>query len=186
MNGFTKEISENMAFRIHDIVVRGEIDNRVRGIVRGRIWVAARDEPVVLELRGNAHPDLAGCLMSFINPIPTITGPPSTLLHSTQVGTIGDLTASRKVRVFDIPLRQALEMLRRGETPPEHMANCLYLEWFSERNGRVVVESADYQLTLSEPVWRLTSEEEKQRAKDAAAGLAEFMRRLLGHDRSES
>ena len=39
-------------------------------------------------------------------------------------------------------------MLRRGETPPDHMANCLYLEWFSHRNGRVVVESTDYQLTL--------------------------------------
>ena len=28
-----------MAFRIHDSVVRGEIDNRLKGIVRGKIWV---------------------------------------------------------------------------------------------------------------------------------------------------
>ena len=28
-----------MAFRIHESVVRGEIDNRVKGIVRGRIWI---------------------------------------------------------------------------------------------------------------------------------------------------
>ena len=28
-----------MAFRIHDSVVRGEVDNRVKGIVRGRIWL---------------------------------------------------------------------------------------------------------------------------------------------------
>ena len=33
-----------MAFRIHDSVVRGEIDNRQRGIVRGRIWVEGRAE----------------------------------------------------------------------------------------------------------------------------------------------
>jgi len=39
-----------MAFRIHDSVVRGEIDNRVKGVVRGKIWVAGRDEPVILEL----------------------------------------------------------------------------------------------------------------------------------------
>ena len=54
-----------MAFRIHDSVVRGEIDNRVKGIVRGKIWVEGRSEPVVLELKGNAWPDLAGCLLSF-------------------------------------------------------------------------------------------------------------------------
>ena len=34
-----------MAFRIHDSVVRGEIDNRVNGIVRGKIWVEGRAEP---------------------------------------------------------------------------------------------------------------------------------------------
>ena len=31
-----------MAFRIHDSVVRGEIDNRVKGMVRGKIWVEGR------------------------------------------------------------------------------------------------------------------------------------------------
>jgi hypothetical protein len=62
--------------------------------------------------------------------------------------------------------------------PPSHWANCLYLEWFSESNGRVVIESADYELTISPPEWRLTDEEEAQRAKDAAAGLAGFMGKL--------
>jgi hypothetical protein len=57
-----------MAFRIHDSVVRGEIDNRVKGVVRGKIWVEGRTEPVVLELKGNAWPDLAGCLLTFSNP----------------------------------------------------------------------------------------------------------------------
>ena len=46
-----------MAFRIPDSVVRGEIDNREKGIVRGRIWVESRTEPVALELKGNAWPD---------------------------------------------------------------------------------------------------------------------------------
>jgi hypothetical protein len=43
-----------MAFRIHDSVVRGEIDNRTKGIVRGKIWVEGRVKPIVLELKGNA------------------------------------------------------------------------------------------------------------------------------------
>src|SRR6185436_3343361 len=117
-----------MAFRIHEIVVRGEIDNRVKGIVRGRIWVEGRVEPVVLELKGNAWPDLAGCLLTFTNPQKRIPHLHLKALHSMQRGTIGDLTASRKVRVFDVPMEEAFEMLKRKEKPPEHMANCVYLE----------------------------------------------------------
>src|SRR5512139_2160045 len=91
----------HMAFRIHDSVVRGEIDNRVKGIVRGRIWLEGRAEPVVLELKGNAWPDLAGCLLTFTNPQTRIAPRDLDDLHPIQCGSIGDLTASRKVRVFD-------------------------------------------------------------------------------------
>ena len=167
-----------MAFRIHDSVVRGEIDNRIKGIVRGKIWVHRRKQPVTLELKGNAHPDLAGCLLKFTNPRKRITHPHLDSLNPIQRGTIGDLTASRKVRVFDVPLEKALAMIRRKDKPPEHLANSLYLEWFSEANGRVVIESADYQLDISAPEWRLTAAEEKQRAQDAADGLAGFMGKL--------
>jgi len=167
-----------MAFRIHDSVVRGEIDNRVKGIVRGQIWLEDRAEPVVLELKGNAWPDLAGCLLTFTNPLKRIPHGDLDALDPLQRGSIGDLTASRKVRVFDIPLEDALAMYRRKEKPPEHMANCLYLEWFSEANGRVVVESADYKLTISPPEWRLTPEEDAERANQAAAGMADFMGKL--------
>ncbi len=38
-----------MAFRIHESIVRGEIDNRIKGIVRGRIWVVGRDRPGVVQ-----------------------------------------------------------------------------------------------------------------------------------------
>lgn len=167
-----------MAFRIHDSVVRGEIDNRVKGTVRGRIWVEGRAEPVRLELKGNAWPDLAGCLLTFSNPQKRNPDPHLDSLHPSQRGSIGDLTASRRIRVFDVPLEEALAMIRRKETPPEHMANSLYLEWFSEANGRVVIESADYELTISAPEWRMTPEEDKERAGQAAAGMDGFMNKL--------
>jgi hypothetical protein len=166
-----------MAFRIHDSVVRGEIDNRGKGIVRGKIWVEGRTEPVTLELKGNAWPDLAGCLLTFTNPQKRIPHPGPDSLRSVQRGTVGDLTASRKVRVFDIPMPEAYLMCQRGEKPPEHMANSLYLEWFSESNGRVVIESVDYQLEISAPAWRMTPEEDAERAKQAAAGMDDFMRK---------
>ena len=61
-----------MAWRIDDSVRRGEIDNRERGVVRGKIWLHGLKEPVVLELKGNACPDLAGCLLTFKNPGETV------------------------------------------------------------------------------------------------------------------
>src|SRR5438034_11559666 len=99
-----------MAFRIHDSVVRGEIDNRVKGIVRGKIWVEGRAEPVTLELKGNAWPDLAGCLLTFSNPLEKILHAGLDTLNPIQTGTIGDITASRKVRAFDIPAKEAYMM----------------------------------------------------------------------------
>ena len=167
-----------MAFRIEDSVVRGEIDNRAKGIVRGRVWIEGRAEPIILELAGNAWPDLAGCLLTFANPKKRVQHQHLDSLHSLQRGTIGDLTASRKVRVLDVPLEQAMEMCRRKEKPPEHMANGIYLEWFSEANGRVVIESAEYEVTISAPEWRMTPEEDQERAKQAAAGMEGFMQRL--------
>ena len=167
-----------MAWRIQDHVLRGEVDNRVKGVVQGHIWLAGIDIPIKLSLIGNACPDLAGCLLTFSNPAEAKPSRVGGALSPVQEGSIGDLTASRKVRVFDVPLEEAYKMLNIGTRPPEHMSNCLYLEWFSARNGRVVIESPDYELEISEPEWKLTKEEETQRIEDARTGLKGFMDQL--------
>lgn len=153
-----------MAWRLQEHVARGEVDNRRRGRVTGRIWLAGVEEPLMLDLLGDCHPDLAGCLLRFENPRPIAmtTKPPA----SRQRGMAGEITAARKVRVFDIPFEEAYAMIKAGGRPPEHMANALYLEWQSG-SGRLVIESADYELELSEPGWRFTAEELAQRARDA-------------------
>ena len=71
-------------------------------------------------------------------------------------------------------------MSKRKEKPPGHLTNSLYLEWFSETNGRVVIESADYQLTISAPAWQLTPEENEQRARDASRAMDAFLQKLTG------
>ena len=167
-----------MAWRIHDSVIRGEIDNRERGIVRGKIWLHGLAEPVALELQGNACSDLAGCLLTFENTAKTIPMRKDASLHPLQQGSIGDLTASRKVRVFDIPFDEAYQRLKEKLPVPEHIANCLYLEWFSTFNGRVVVESTDYKLTISPPAWKLTAEENEERAREAADGFTGFLQKV--------
>lgn len=167
-----------MAFRIHDSVLRGEIDNRGKGAVRGRIWLEGRAKPLTLELHGNAHPDLAGSLLTFVNPIPPVRHTQIDSLASLQRGNAGDVTAARKVRV-SADLVSRTDVIPKGkEQSTTPLANSLYLEWFSQTNGRVVIESADYELTISAPEWKLTPEEEEQRARDVALAMQEFMTRL--------
>ena len=167
-----------MALRIHDSVVRGEIDNRTKGRVHGKIWLEGRPEPLVLELHGNAHPDLAGCLLTFSNRGTRFHDSRLESLPLKQVGALGDLTASRKARVLDVSVEEAYAMSKRGGKPPEHLANCFYLEWFSATDGRVVIESTDYTLTISSPQWQLTPEENEQRARDVARAMEMFLQKL--------
>jgi hypothetical protein len=156
-----------MAWRIEEHVRRGEIDNRVRGKVTGTIWLEGEEAPLVLNLQGDCQPDLAGCFLRFENPapVPLVTRPPA----AEQNGQAGDITAARKVRVFDMPVPEAYALLKAGGTPPEHLANALYLEWFSRWNGRVVIESTAYHLEVSEPAWRFTAEELNRRADNPGA-----------------
>lgn len=167
-----------VAWRIHGSVIRGEIDNRVKGRVCGKLWLAGLAGPVKLDLEGNACPDLAGCLFKFKNPAKTFPMRKKPAFNPLQRGRIGSLSASQKVRVFTIPDEEAFEMIERGEKPPERTANALYLEWFSEGNGRVVIESTDFELEISTPEWRLTPAEEKQRADGAEAGWEMFSKQL--------
>jgi hypothetical protein len=167
-----------MAWRIHDSVIRGEIDNRVKRIVTGKLWLKGIARPVKLELQGNACPDLAGCLLKFKNPAKTFPMRKKPKFNPVQRGKIGNLSASQKVRVFTIPDDEAFAMTDRGEKPPERLANALYLEWFSEGNGRVVIESAEFELEICAPEWRLTTVEEKQRAADVESGWEMFSKQL--------
>jgi len=68
-----------MAWRLHEHVLRGRIDNRAHGHVTGEIWLAGIDQPLVLELKGDCAPDIAGCELSFENPspLPMTTKPPA-------------------------------------------------------------------------------------------------------------
>ena len=59
-----------MAWRIAKSVVKGEIDNRARGTVTGKIWLLGREDPLTFSLSGNCWRDLAGFQFVFTNPDP--------------------------------------------------------------------------------------------------------------------
>ena len=168
-----------MAWRLHDQVVRGEIDNRTRGRVTGRLWLLGNSAPLEVALAGNAWRDVAGHLLVFRNthPLPV----PTEGLAVCQEGVTGDITASRKVRVPEVDSEEMMRLAAAGLDYPWHWGNALYLEWFSTSNGRVVIESSGYELTLADgPVWVMTAEEETLQQQTNARALADFMGRLGG------
>ncbi len=156
-----------MALRIDKAVVRGEIDNTKRGVVRGKLWLVGRDEPVELDLRGNAWRDVAGRTITFSNPRPEDQSLASHLQEK-QRGSAGDITASRKVKVFTVPEEewQAAYRERRIKDVPTEWRNSIYLEWFSDFNGRVVIESADFKISASEGTWDLDEAEEESQKRE--------------------
>lgn len=167
-----------MAWRIDEQVIRGEIDNRTPGKVLGQLWLTGRDEPIRLELEGNPWRDLAGHLLRFTNPAP-IAGPPEGLAVE-QTGVVGDITASRKVKVPDISMDELMECYRKKEPFPWHWGNSLYLEWFSQRNGRVVIETTDFTLELDDTAaWTMSEEEEVEQRRANGEAMTGFMDRML-------
>ncbi len=141
-----------------------------------------REEPVTLNLEGNAWRDVAGHVLRFSNPTPK-AGDPDDLTHfaAVQHGVVGDITASRKVKVPECSMDELMEYYKARKPFPWHWGNSLYLEWHSEFNGRVLIESAHYTLELdSTATWSMTeAEEEAQREANGRAIMA-FTERLSG------
>ncbi len=152
-----------MALRLAKSIIRGEVDNRTPGRIEGKVWLFGRKEPIVLELVGNCQPDLAGCKLWFENPFPAAGE--SVHLNTLQQGHAGDMTASRKVKLLNVPPSKP-----KGE-PDEApvFGNAVYLEWYSSTNGRVIIESADFQLRLSDHDWSLQDGEQQEASADVEA-----------------
>ncbi len=163
-----------MAYRVDEQVIRGEIDNRARDRVTGKIWMTGAEHPLTLDLQGNPWRDLVGHRLVFENPSPKGDYPEGLRLE--QKGRVGDITASRKVKVPECSMEELMEHYRKKTSFPWHWGNSLYLEWYSEFNGRVVIESSDFTLKVEgEATWHMSEAEERQQMEANLANLHGFM-----------
>lgn len=163
-----------MAWRIDKYVVRGLIQNIVPGRVVGTVWLKGLNQPLELNLKGNCYRDLAGARLEFRNKKPVegdYTG-----LDIFQEGTVGDMTASKKVKILLDP--GEMDADTEQEQPDYSLANCLYLEWFSESNGRVLIESVDFTWKVSLPKWSLSAEAERDQQEANMQAMFNFMDEL--------
>lgn len=170
-----------MAIRLEKAIVRGEISNETPGFVTGRIWLLGQTAPLVLNLRGNCLRDIAGCTLTFINPQPR-REPMLDILSEVQDGTVGDMTASRKSRVSTVSDDELIRLLENRLPVPTRLANCLYLEWFSGSNGRVVIETCDFNLQISSPAWSMSAEEESAQSLESQANFHDYIDGITGMD----
>jgi hypothetical protein len=167
-----------MAWRIDEAVTRGEIDNTVEGQTIGRIWLAGRDEPLVLNLVGDCWRDLAGTRLRFENPKPQ-AGPDSAALDVDQAGIVGDMTASRKNKVATVDEDEAQRLYQNQCPIPFEWRNTLYLEWFSEINGRVVIESSAYRMEISPHEWEMDEDAENAQKLANLNAMRDFMAQVI-------
>jgi hypothetical protein len=167
-----------MALRIDEAVVRGEIDNTVEGRTTGRLWLTGREEPVELSLDGDCWRDVAGACLTFENPSPQPNAD-TQRLPAIQSGMAGDITASLKCRIATIPFEEASARQAAGDDIPYHWKNSLYLEWFAEPFGRVLIESSDFRLSISDHLWNMDEDAEEAQKLANLHAMRDFITSII-------
>jgi hypothetical protein len=147
-----------MAWRVSAYLIEGELDNTHLGKVTGWMRFAGLKEKVTFDLVGDFHRDIRSAKIRLTGDA-SETDPPADAegymdgLCLEQVGKVGDITAG---------------------LPPHDYGDSPYIEWYSEENGRVLIELEPVQVEVigtpvpaceSEPI----SREQQQR------NMAEFL-----------
>jgi hypothetical protein len=149
-----------MAFRPTRHLIEGELDNTQPGIVTGWIQFAGMAGKVVLHLQGNFHRDIQGTRIRFTGNAKHDDPEAVAYVRSfslVQNGKVGDITAG---------------------LPPFDYIRRPYIEWYSEENGRVVIEPEPEQVeVIGQPLpldraVRVSREEQ-------AANLNEYVSTML-------
>ncbi|MBD3309531.1 hypothetical protein GF348_24340, partial [candidate division KSB3 bacterium] len=126
-----------MAWRPTEYLIEGELDNTTPGRIRGWMRFVGLKAPVIFELKGNFHRDIRGARIRLNGPCDggAESEEAAQYMHSFaehQTGEAGDITAG---------------------LPPRDYVGYPYVEWFSETNGRVVLElDADQIEVIGRPI----------------------------------
>ena len=168
-----------MAIRLDKSIIRGEITNETQGRVTGRIWLLGKPDPIELNLTGNCLRDLAGCRLHFENPAPR-QDPAISIVAAQQTGVVGDMTASRKSRIPTVSDDELMELVENKQPVPTRVANCLYLEWFSDLNGRMVIESIDFKLEITTPQWTMSAAEDALQSRESQGNFHAYLDSITG------
>ena len=99
--------------------MQGELDNTVPGKVTGWMQFTGLTEKVTFDLKGDFHRDIRRTKIQFKGPGRECQSTYMQGMAIHQTGKVGDMTAG---------------------LPPQDYVDYCYLEWYSDDNGRVVIE----------------------------------------------
>lgn len=172
-----------MAWRPERIVKAGQLDNTTLGWTVGWLELDGIDQRLQLKLAGNCHPDLAGWKFNIHRVEPERrddeASPDYSGISLDQSGHVGDITADQMIKHHDIPDGELVRRLMAGEKPPFAWRKCLYLEWYSNANGRVVIQSTRLEVErIGQRAFELTEEQWKEQSLHNADELGHFMTQL--------
>lgn len=126
-----------MAWRPYENLIEGELDNSLPGRVTGSLRFLGLDEPVRFDLKGDFLADIKGKIIRLKNASPADrngalnrSGTYMKGFSALQRGEAGDITAG---------------------LPPRPYVEYPYIEWYSEANGRCVLELDQDQIEVIEP-----------------------------------
>ena len=170
-----------MAWRPSDWDFEGELDNTVPNWTTGWVRLRGRDQPLLLKLLGNCHPDLAGWKFRIVrsDPIPDwvdYKNEHCDTIATDQSGTIGDVTADQLLQHYECSTDEFVERLHAGDRPATTLRKALYLEWFSNNNDRVVIQSTRLAVErIGERTFELADEEWVEQARRNNDEMGFFM-----------
>lgn len=146
-----------MAWRPYDQFIEGILDNTVPGKVTGWMRFAGLKDKVMFDLAGNFHRDIRGARVRLRGEGESANPEESAKYMEgfslIQKGNVGDMTAG---------------------LPPQDYTSYPYWEWYSEDNGRCVIELEPEQveiLTLPIPA----CESDPVSRKEQAENMANFL-----------
>jgi hypothetical protein len=175
-----------MAWRPEYLVTAGELDNTQFGWTLGWLELEGFPERLQLKLAGNCHPDLAGWKFRIVRIEPELAAEQDdvqpfdfTGINFDQSGVVGDITADQVVKHFEIPTKQLVRRLMAGEKPEFTWRKCLYLEWYSNHNGRIVIQSTRLEVErMGERAFELTADEAQEQGRLNQQEINYFMTRM--------
>ncbi len=121
-----------MAWRISPYLIEGELDNTDLGKATGWMRFAGMNETVTFDLKGDFHRDVRGAKIHFTGDA-SQTDPPTDAQTAMegfavqQIGKVGDITAG---------------------LPPADYVSYPYIEWYSDENGRALIELEPQQVVV--------------------------------------
>jgi hypothetical protein len=162
-----------MAWRPTEYLIEGELDNTVPNKVTGWMRFLGKEETVTFDLTGNFHRDIRGARIRFTNE-PSVDEESAKKyvggIRTHQTGKAGDITAG---------------------LPPADYVSYPYLEFYTDQNGRMVIELRPEQVEIltrpipaceSDPISREEQDENLRKFIEDISRSLEEKRRREGSD----